>query len=73
MFFQIIYMIFPDIHDDSQWVPQGTHRTTFTPDPNPLSSHGTPIDWEETDLPNTTDGIDWLSCRDDHDFMWGYH
>ena len=68
------YMITPDIHDDSLWVPQGTHRNTYTPDPNPLNSSGTPYYYEERDLPDSTTGIDWITdTRMDHDFMWGYH
>ena len=69
-----IHMITPDIHDDSLWVPQGTHRNTYTPDPNPLNSSGTPYYYEERDLPDSTTGIDWITdTRMDHDFMWGYH
>ena len=66
-------MITPDIHDDSLWVPQGTHKNTFTPDPNPLSSSGTPYDFIKKDLPSSTDGKYFIGSHWDHDFMWGYH
>lgn len=66
-------MIFPDIHDDSQWVPLGTHDRNRVNDSDPLSAHGTPVEYVERSLPSSTDGIDWISPREDHDFMWGYH
>ena len=73
LFFLIIYMITPDIRDESLWVIGGNPPTPRIPDPHPLCSHGTPIEYVPTSLPSTTDGIDWISPRDDHDFMWGYH
>ena len=64
-------MITPDIHDESLWVPQFHKASTPARDPNPLSASGTPYEYEERPLPSTTDGIDWISPRDDYDFMCG--